>query len=119
MQALKVPFTVSPASASSPSSASRATAGPASGSPARQLPQRARGISDFLVLFIHCPGALGAAQRLQRRGQRVAAELEEEKVASGSQPQGPTPTPGQPFAQAAPWPEPVAGQKRQPRGQLL
>lgn len=56
---------------------------------------------------------------LSPRGQRVAAELEEEKVASGSQPQPPTPTPGQPFAQAAPWPEPAASQKPQPRGQLL
>ena len=43
------------------------TIGPASRSPARQFPQRAWGISDSPVLFIHCPGALGATQRSQRR----------------------------------------------------
>lgn len=51
---------------------------------------------------------------LSPRGRRVTVHLEDEEAAFGSQPQGPTPRPGQPFAQAAPQPEPAAGQKPQP-----
>lgn len=51
---------------------------------------------------------------LSPRGRRVTVHLEDEEAAFSSQPQGPTPRPGQPFAQAAPQPEPAAGQKPQP-----
>uniref|UniRef100_A0A8C0HX76 Uncharacterized protein n=1 Tax=Balaenoptera musculus TaxID=9771 RepID=A0A8C0HX76_BALMU len=135
MHTLKVPFIVSPASASSPSSSTSASSrleglgstaralpalaataniGPASGSSAGQFRQRAWGTSDSPVLFIHRPGASGTTQRLEYRGRRVTTEPEEEEVDSGSQPQGPTSPPGQLPAQAAPQPEPQ--QARATRG---
>lgn len=87
MHTLKLPFTVSAASASSPSSSSTAarreapgasarapsalaaaaSIGPASGSPAGQFQQRAWGTSESPVLFIHRPGASGTTQRLEYR----------------------------------------------------
>ncbi|KAM9078717.1 insulin [Megaptera novaeangliae] len=127
MHTLKVPFIVSPASASSPSSSTSASSrleglgstarappalaataniGPASGSSAGQFRQRAWGTRDSPVLFIHRPGASGTTQRLEYRGRRVTTELEEEEVDPGFQPQGPTSPPGQLPAQAAPQPEP-------------
>uniref|UniRef100_A0A8C6C421 Uncharacterized protein n=1 Tax=Monodon monoceros TaxID=40151 RepID=A0A8C6C421_MONMO len=126
MHTLKVPFIVSPASASCPSSASAASRleglggtarappalattaniGPASGSSPGQCRQRAWGTSDAPVLFIHRPGASGTTQRLEYRVRRVTTELEEEEVDSSSQPQGPTSPAGQLPAQAAPQPEP-------------
>uniref|UniRef100_A0A8C3WBF5 Uncharacterized protein n=1 Tax=Catagonus wagneri TaxID=51154 RepID=A0A8C3WBF5_9CETA len=119
---LKVPFTVSPASASSPSSsaaarlegpattarvppalAATANIGPTGGSPAGHFWQRAWGNSDSPVLFIHRPGASGTTQRLEYRGRRVTTELEEEAPESSPRPQGPTsPPPAQPPAPAAP-----------------
>ncbi|XP_047548387.1 insulin-like [Lutra lutra] len=123
MHTLKVPFVVSPASASSPSSststrleglgaaarapptlAATANTGLASGSPAGQLQQRGLGTRDSPVLFIHRPGTSGTTQRLEYRGRRVTAELPEEEVAP--QPQGPTSHPAEPPAQPASQPEP-------------
>lgn len=86
MHTLKVPFIVSPASASSPAStsstrleglgttarappalAATANIGPTSGSPAGQLQQRGLGSGDSPVLFIHRPGTSGTTQRLEYR----------------------------------------------------
>nr|XP_031303795.1 insulin [Camelus dromedarius] len=89
-----------------PALAATANIGPASGPPARQFRQRAWGTSDSPVLFIHRPGASGTTQRLEYRGRRVTAELEEEEGDSSPQPQGPTPRLAQPPAKAAPQPEP-------------
>ncbi|XP_072826838.1 uncharacterized protein [Vicugna pacos] len=89
-----------------PALAATANIGPASGPPARQFRQRAWGTSDSPVLFIHRPRASGITQRLEYRGRRVTAELEEEEGDSSPQPQGPTPRLAQPPAKAAPQPEP-------------
>lgn len=87
MHTLKVPFIVSPASASSPTSSSPSTRleglgttarappalaataniDPTSRSSAGQFQQRALGTSDSPVLFIHRPGASGTTQRLEYR----------------------------------------------------
>ncbi|XP_030189722.1 insulin [Lynx canadensis] len=124
MHTLKVPFIVSPASASSPTSSSPSTRleglgttarappalaataniDPTSRSSAGQFQQRALGTSDSPVLFIHRPGASGTTQRLEYRGRRVTAELLEEEVDPKTQ--GPASHPAEPPAQAAPQLEP-------------
>ncbi|XP_034501644.1 insulin-like growth factor II isoform X2 [Ailuropoda melanoleuca] len=124
MHTLKVPFIVSPASASSPSSSSTSTrleglgttarapptlaatanTGPTSGSSARQFRQRDLGTSDSPVLFIHRPGTSGTTQRLEYRGRRVTGELLEEEV--DPKPQSPASHPAEPPAQVAHQPEP-------------
>uniref|UniRef100_A0A8C0Z6Q2 Uncharacterized protein n=1 Tax=Canis lupus familiaris TaxID=9615 RepID=A0A8C0Z6Q2_CANLF len=125
MHTLKVPFVVSPASASSPSSSSSSTStrleglgtparappalattaniGPTSGSSSGQFRQRALGTSDSPVLFIHRPGTSGTTQRLEYRG-RVTAELPGGEV--DPKPQGLASHPAEAPAQAAPQPEP-------------
>ncbi|XP_010837116.1 PREDICTED: LOW QUALITY PROTEIN: uncharacterized protein LOC104987751 [Bison bison bison] len=131
MHALKMPFTslqpqphpllclpVKPAggsehhSQSTPALAATATIGPASGSSTWQ--SRAWGTSDVQVLFTHRPGASETTQQIEHRGRRVTVDLEDEEVAFSSQPQGPTPRPGQPFAQAAPRPEPQQARNPSP-----
>ncbi|XP_008837453.1 insulin [Nannospalax galili] len=100
MHTLKVPFIVSPASASSPSTSSTsstrlgglgttarapsalaeaANTGPAIGSSSGQFRQRVLGTSDSPVLFIHRPGASGTAKRLEYRGRVITNELVEEE----------------------------------------
>ncbi|XP_048215369.1 insulin-like [Perognathus longimembris pacificus] len=131
MHTLKVPFTVSAASASSPATspqarlegvgtparappalAETARSGPASGSSSGQFRQRALGTSDSPVLFLHRPGAAGTTQRLEYRGRVVTAEpVREEAAGPGPQPPSPAPAPAeQPSqpepSQAAPAPEP-------------
>ncbi|KAM7086761.1 insulin [Molossus nigricans] len=128
MHTLKLPFTLSSASASSPSSstspglevlgttagappalAAAANIGPASGSSTGQFRQRALGTSDSPVLFIHRPGTSGTTQRLEYRGRRVTAEVLEEEAGPTPQPQDPAPLQAQPPAQPAPQP------RRRPR----
>lgn len=83
---LKLPLTVSAASASPPSAspatwckapgpparvppalAATANIDPARRSPAGQFQQRGCGAVDSPVLFVHRPGALGTTQRLENR----------------------------------------------------
>ncbi|XP_033258444.2 insulin-like [Orcinus orca] len=103
MHTLKVPFVVSPASASSPSSASAASRlegpgstarappalvataniGPAGGPSPGQFRQRAWGTRDSPVLFIHRPGASGTTQRLEYSALRKG-ELGSQRDRKGS-----------------------------------
>ncbi|XP_028019407.2 insulin-like [Balaenoptera acutorostrata] len=104
MHTLKVPFIVSPASASSPSSSTSASSrleglgstaratpalaataniGPASGSSAGQFRQKAWSTSDSPVLFIHRPGASGTTQRLEYSALRKG-ELGSQRDRKGS-----------------------------------
>ncbi|XP_011785463.1 PREDICTED: insulin isoform X1 [Colobus angolensis palliatus] len=89
-----------------PALVATADIGQAGRSSSRQFRQRALGTSDSPVLFIHCPGAAGIAQRLEYRDQRVTTELVWAEVNSSPQLQGSESLLAQPPAQPAPQPEP-------------